>query len=242
MSAETMDRTVGHVDGDDAAAGALVVHDQVDGEILDVELCRLAQRLAVHGVKHRMAGTVGGSAGAPRLALAELRRHAAKSALEDLAVLGAGEGHAPMLQLVDGFWRVTAEILDAVLVAEPVRPLHGVVHMPAPIVGPHVTQRRGDAALGRHGVRAGRKDLGDAGGAKARLAGADHGAQSRSARADNDDVIGVVGDLVSTAAHSDGVVWRSVLRHGVSASETDFQNGEGRGDPDQRGKEGREHE
>ena len=144
----------------------------------------VAQRLAVERVQHGVAGAVGGGAGALRGALAEVRRHAAERALVDLAVLGARERHAPMLELVDGGGRVAAEIFDRVLVAEPVRALDRVVHVPAPVVRAHVAERGGDAALRRHGVRAGRKDLGDAGGPQARLGAADRRAQARAARAD----------------------------------------------------------
>ena len=158
-----------HGERDHAAAAALVVHDQVDGEILDEELGGMAQRLAVHGVQHGVAGAVCGGAGALRLALAEIGGHAAEGALEDLAVLGAREGHAPMLELVDGLRRVAAEIFDGVLVAEPVGPLHRVVHVPAPVVRAHIAERRGDAALRRDGVRAGGEHLGDAGGAQVPL-------------------------------------------------------------------------
>ena len=82
---------------------ALVVHDQVDGEILDEEFRGVAQRLAVQRVQHGVAGAVGGGAGALRLALAVVHRHAAERPLVDPAVLGARERHAPMLELVDGF-------------------------------------------------------------------------------------------------------------------------------------------
>ena len=75
-----------------------------------------------------------------------------------------------MLELVDRVGRLAAQIFDGVLVAEPVRPLDGVVHVPAPVVRAHIAERRGDAALRRDGVRAGREHLGDAGGAQARLA------------------------------------------------------------------------
>ena len=70
LGAETMQRAVVELERDDAAADALVVHDQVDGEELDVEFGRVAQRLAVHRVQHGVAGAVGGGAGALRLALA----------------------------------------------------------------------------------------------------------------------------------------------------------------------------
>ena len=109
------------LDRDDAAAAALVVHDQVDGEILDEELGGVAQRLPVHGVQHGVAGAVGGRAGALRDALAVVRGHAAERTLIDLAVLAARERQAPVLEFVDRLGRVAAEILDRVLVAEPVR-------------------------------------------------------------------------------------------------------------------------
>ena len=199
LGAEAMQRAVVELERDHAAAGALVVHDQVDGEELDEEFGGVAQRLAVHGVQHGMAGAVGGGAGALRLALAVIQRHAAERPLIDLAVLGARERHAPMLQLVDGFGRVAHHVFDGVLVAEPVRPLDGVVHVPAPVVRMHVAERSGNAALRRDRVRAGRKHLGDAGGAQARLAAADHRAQARAAGADHDDVVGVVLDRIGFA-------------------------------------------
>jgi len=178
------------------AADALVVHDQVDGEELDVEFGGVAQRLAIHRVQHGVTGAVGGSTGALRLALAVVQRHAAERALVDLAVLGARERHAPMFELVDGFRRVAHHVFDGVLVAEPVRPLDGVVHVPAPVVRVHVAERRGNAALRSYRMRAGRKHFCDAGGAQARLRAADHRAQARAAGADHDDVIGVVFDRI----------------------------------------------
>src|SRR6476469_8439225 len=57
----------------------------------------------------------------------------------------AAEGNAPVFQLVDGLGRVTDEVFDRVLIAEPVRPLDGVVHVPLPAVLAHVAERGGDA-------------------------------------------------------------------------------------------------
>ena len=196
LGAETVQRAVVELERDDAAADALVVHDQVDGEELDVEFGGVAQRLAVHGVQHGVAGAVGGGAGALRLALAVVQRHAAERALVDLAVLGARERHAPMFELVDGLGRVAHHVFDGVLVAEPVRPLDGVVHVPAPVVRMHVAERRRNAALRGDRMRAGREHLGDAGGAQAGFAAADHGAQAGAAGADDHDVVGVVLDRI----------------------------------------------
>ena len=167
VGAEAMDGAVIHIERDHAAAAAFVVHDQVDGEIFDVELGGVLERLAVHRVQHGVAGAVGGGAGALRGALAVMRGHAAERALIDLAVfLAARERQAPVLEFVDRGRRVAAEIFDGVLVAEPVGALDGVVHVPAPVVLAHIAERGGDAALRRHGVRARREYFGDAGGAQ----------------------------------------------------------------------------
>src|SRR3982074_2348284 len=143
-----------------------------------------------------MAGTVGGSAGTLRPALALARRHAAERPLIDLAVLGARERYAPVLEFVDGLGRVAHHIFDGVLIAKPVRPLDGVVHMPAPVIFVHVAERRRDAALRRDGVRARRKYFGDAGGTQPGFAAADYRTQARAAGADHDDIIGMVFDRI----------------------------------------------
>ena len=204
LGAEAVDGAVVERDRDHAAAAAFF-HDQVEREVLDVELGRVPQRLAVHGVQHGVAGAVGGGAGALRGALAVMRGHAAERALVDLAVfLAARERQAPVLELVHRLRRVAAEIFDRVLVAEPVGALDGVVHVPAPVVLAHVAERGGDAALRRDRVRAGREHLGDAGGLETGLAAADDRAQAGAAGAHHDDVVGVVFDRIGPAVHRRG--------------------------------------
>ncbi len=102
--------------------------------------------------------------------------------LIDAAVLGARERHAVVLELDDRGRRLLAHELDGILVAEPVRALDGVVHVPAPIILAHVAERRGDAALRRHGVAARREDLGEAGGGETGLGQTEGGAQARRRR------------------------------------------------------------
>ena len=88
-------------------------HDEIDGKIFDEEFGRMAQGLAVERMQQRVAGAVGGGAGALcRRPLAEIRSHAAKGALIDAPVLGARERHAPMLQLIDRSGRMAAHIFD----------------------------------------------------------------------------------------------------------------------------------
>ena len=213
VGAEAMQRAVFQRERHHAAAGA-VLHDQVEGEILDEELGRMAQRLPVERVQHGVAGAVRRRAGALRDALAEMGGHAAEGALIDLAVLGARERQAVVVELVDRRRRLAHQIFDGVLVAEPVRPLDGVVHVPAPVVLAHVAERGGDAALGGDRVRAGGEDLGDAGGLQARLAGAERGAQARAAGADDHHVIGVVGEGIGLAVHGRRTV--AAVSHGAA--------------------------
>ena len=205
-----MDGAVVQLEADDAAAAAFGVHDQVDGEIFDEEFGRIFQRLTIERVQHGVAGAVGGGAGAlGRRAAPVIGGHAAEGALIDLAFRGAREGNAPMLQLIDGGRGVAAQIFDGVLVSEPIGALDGVVHVPFPVVRPHVGERGGHAALRRHRMRTGGEDLGNAGRAEARLGTADGGAQTRAARADHHHVERVVNDRIGLAA--DGRCGRGVV-------------------------------
>ena len=177
------------------------VHDQVEREILDEELRVVPQRLAVERVQDGVAGAVGGSAGAlHRRAVAEIRHVAAERPLVDLAGLGAREGHAVVLELVDGGRRLAHHVFHGVDVAQPVRALDGVVEVPLPIVRPHIGERRGDAALRGDRVRARREDLGDAGGLQPLLGHAERGAQAGAAGADDHHVECVVDIGVGLAA------------------------------------------
>ena len=197
--AEAVDRAVIELERDHADAASFLVHDQVDGEILDEEFRRIAQRLRIQRMQHGMTGAVGGGAGALRDALAEIGGHAAERPLIDLAVIGPRERQAPMFEFVDGFRRVAHHILDRILIAEPVRALDGVVHVPAPVIRAHIAERCGDAALRRDRMRAGREHLGDAGGAQTRLRAADHRTQPGPSGPDDHHVKGVILDRVRAA-------------------------------------------
>ena len=203
VGAEAMDRAVVEVPRHDAAANAAFVHDEVEGEILDEELGVMFQRLLVERVQDGVAGTVGGGAGALSNALAEFGGHTAEWALINFALGGAAEGDAVVLKLDDGGNRLAHHVFDGILVAQPVRPLDGVVHVPAPVVGTHVAERGRDAALRRHCVAAGRKHLGDAGGLQTLLGHAEGGAEAGAAGAHHHDVILMVDDRVGSTADID---------------------------------------
>src|SRR5204863_7058122 len=102
-----------------------------------------------------------------------------------------------MLKLDDRRDRLPAHVFDCVLIAEPVRPLDRVVHVPAPVIVAHIAERRGDAALRRYGMTAGREHLADAGGLQPLDRRAEGRAQPGAAGADDDDVISMFGDRIS---------------------------------------------
>src|SRR6185369_6664802 len=92
-------------------------------------------------------------------ALAVIARLAAERALIYPAVRRAVERHAEVLELVNGFVGLAAHEFDRVLVAQVVRALDGIEHVPVPVVVAVVSERRGDAALRGYCVRARGKNL-----------------------------------------------------------------------------------
>ena len=115
-----MDRAVVEAQSDDAAADA-VLHDQIDREIFDEEVGVVLEALLIERVEHRVAGAVGGGAGAlRRRAFAHVLGHSAERALVDFALGGAAERQARMLELDHRRRRLAHHIFDRVLVAEPV--------------------------------------------------------------------------------------------------------------------------
>ena len=134
-----------------------------------------------------------------RRALAHILHVAAKRTLVDRAVVVARERYAGMFELVYGCRCLASEVLDSVLIAEPVRTLHGVVHMPRPVIGRVVAERGRDTALRRNGVRSGREHFRDIGSAQSALRRAHRRAKTRSACAHDHHVVSMVGNRVGRA-------------------------------------------
>ena len=198
VGAEQVQRTFGHVQREHAAAHTFFVENQVEREVLDHEACVVRQRLLVQRMQHCVTGAVGGGAGAlRRRTFAVLGGHAAERALVDLALFGARERHAVVLELDDGRDRLTAHVLDRVLVAQPIGALDGVVEVIPPVVLTHIAQRGGNTTLRGHGVRTGREDLGQADRLQALLGQAEGRAQAGAAGAHHDHVVLVFCNLVS---------------------------------------------
>ncbi len=137
-----------------------MIHDQIEDDILDEKLRCMFQGLLIEGVQDRMPCLISRGAGALCLSLAEMSGHTTEGTLIDTAVFGAREWHAVVFQFDDGRCCFPAHVLDGVLIPEPVGPFDGVVHVPTPVICPHVAQCSADAALSRHGMAAGRKNFG----------------------------------------------------------------------------------
>ena len=196
LRAEAVDRSVVEAQRNHAAALA-AVHDQIDRKIFDEEVGVVLEALLVERVEHRMAGAVGGGTSAlRRRALAHVLGHPAERALVDFAFGSAAEWQAGMLELEHRGGGFPDHVFDRVLVAEPVRALDRIVHVPGPVVRPHVAERGGDPALRRDGMAAGREDLGDAGRFQSLLRRAHGRAEAGATGADDDHVKAVVNDLV----------------------------------------------
>ena len=207
-----MDRAVVHLDANDAAAAAFFIHDQVNGKIFDEEFGLVAQGLTIKRMEDRVPGAVGRGAGALGRAFSVIRGHAAERALINLALFGTRKWHTPMLQLVNGGRGVAAEIFDGILIAQPVRPLHGVVHVPAPIVRSHIAKRRRDPTLSGDRVRAGGEHFRNTGGTQTSLRTTDRCTQTGAAGAHYNHVKRVVRDRIGGAvdARSSGAVGGSM--------------------------------
>ena len=189
-------------------------HDEVDGEIFDEEVGIVLQALLVESVQHRMARAVGRGAGAlDRRPLAHVLHMPAERALVDGPVVVAAERHARVLEFIHRLRRLAHHVLDGVLVTEPVGTLHGIVHVPGPVIRRIVAQAGGDAALCGHGMRAGGKHLGDVRRPQAGLGRAHGGAQARPAGTDHHYIVGMVDDGVAFPARlGAGAVLASATR------------------------------
>ena len=135
------------------ALAAAVLDDQVGAEVLIEALDRrILDRGLEQRVQHVEAGLVGGEPGT-------LDLHAAERAHVDVAVVLAAPRAAPVLELHHLLDAMGDEVVDDVLLAQPVAAGHRVVEMMLQAVV-RLRDRRG-AALGRHRVAAHRVDLGD---------------------------------------------------------------------------------
>ncbi len=178
---------------------ALGVTQQIEREIFVEELGAVLDVLLIQRMQQRMAGAVGGGAGAGSLLAAEVLGLTTERALVDLAVVQPRKRQPHVFQFIHGRSGFAAHEFDRILVAQPVAALDRVVHVPFPAVVVDVGQRGGDAALRRHGVRAGGEHLGDDGDGEIGARQLQRRTQTRAAAADDERVEAA---LVHAAFHT----------------------------------------
>jgi hypothetical protein len=138
------------LDRDDTLDAPVLDH-QVDAEMLVETLDRrILDRRLEQRVQHVEAGLVGGEPGA-------LDLHAAEGAHIDMAVRRPAPRATPVLELGQLLRAVGDEVLDHILLAQPVAAVHGIVEVILEAVGRLLHARR--PAFGGDGVAAHRIDL-----------------------------------------------------------------------------------
>jgi hypothetical protein len=143
---------------DDPSAFA-VSHDEIKNEILDEKLGSSSEGLPVQGVDQSVSGSIGCRARTRDGAFAKIAHVAAERPLVNPAVIGARKRHACVLKFDDGRDGLPTHVFDCVLIAEPVRPLHGVEHVPLPTIFAEIAEAGRNSTLGRDRVTPCRKYL-----------------------------------------------------------------------------------
>lgn len=82
--------------------------------------------------------------------------------------------------------------MDSILITQPVGTLDGIVHVPEPVIGMHVTKSSVDTTLGGHGVGTGREKLGDTSGVEASLGETESSTETSTTGTNNDSIVLVV--------------------------------------------------
>ena len=136
-------------------------------------------------------------------------RHAAERPLIDLALFGARKRHAVMFEFNDRVRRFLAHVLDRVLIAEPVRAFDRVVHVPAPVILPHVAQRRADATLRRNRMTSGWEDLADTGRLESGLCETEGCAQTGATCSEYDNIVAVINKIMLTHAAAPNAIFNT---------------------------------
>jgi len=172
------------------AAGPAIHHQQIQHVELVEELDALLDAVLVQRLQDHVTGAVGGEARPAHRGLAVVAGVPAEAPLVDLALGRPVERQTHLLQVEDGVDGLLAHHLRGVLVDQVVAALDGVEGVPLPVVLLDVREGGAHAALRGAGVRPGRVELGQHGGAHAR-GGLQRGAHAGAAGSDDHDVIGM---------------------------------------------------
>ena len=221
LGVEAVDGAVFKAEGHDTDA-LLAVHDEVEGVVLDEVGGVVGEGATVEGVEHGVAGTIGGSSGSVGLTtFTVFLGLTTEGSLVDLAVLASGEGETVVLQLTDGTGGFTAHVVDGVLVTEPIGTLDGIVEVPSPVIGVHVTQSGIDTTLSGDGVGTSGEELGNDGGLEAIFRKTHSSTKTSTTSTDDDTIVLVVNNRISV-----GEVLGDL---GISGRANDLGHREGRG-------------
>ena len=133
-----MNGSVFQVPRQHASTCPVVIHDEVECEILDEELCLVFEALLVQRVQDCVAGSVGSGTCSVRRTVSVMGGHAAEGSLVDFSCVGTGEGYAVVLEFDYCGPGLATHVFNRILVPEPVGTFNRVIHVPAPIVLAHV--------------------------------------------------------------------------------------------------------
>jgi hypothetical protein len=93
-------------------------------------------------VEKSVTGTISDGAATVGLStLAEFLGLTTERTLVDKAILGTGEGASVALELTNTSGSLSGHVVDGVLVTKPIGTLHGIVHVPSPVVRVHAAHR-----------------------------------------------------------------------------------------------------
>ncbi len=192
VCAESVESSILLVVGKDTLALA-ILHNQIESEVLNEVVGVVAEGLSVKSVKKGVSGSVGGGAASVSLStLSEILRLSTESTLIDLSVLGSREWASVILQLNDGSWCLSRHVVNSILVSKPIRTLHGVVHVPSPVILVHVAKSGVDSSLCGYGVGSSWEELGNTSSVESSLGKTESCAKTSSTGTDDDGIILVV--------------------------------------------------
>src|SRR5690554_4991548 len=179
------------VDGHNTNHFIFAVLDQIYRVPLVQEGSTTLQVGLVQSVQQSVTGTVSSGTGTGCLGgVVRTLGLTTERTLVNTALLSTGERKTHVLQLEYGLGAYGTHVFDGVLVTDIVGALDGVVHVPAPVVvGISTCDRTGDTALGRYGVRTGRKYFGDTRSLDTGLCQLQGGTHTGSAATDNNRVV-----------------------------------------------------
>jgi hypothetical protein len=213
------------IHGDDAGADTVVGQQEIEHHELVEEGDLPLERSLVERLKDHVAGTISRIASPAHWTLTEVTGVTTEAPLIDPTIRCPVEGKSPMLEFDDGVDRLAGEDFGRVLIDEVVAALHGVEHMPDPVVLLDVPEGSGDPTLSSTGVRANRIQFADDG--HIAFAGQLCGSHQASTACANDDRIETMEHHGSASYLCDGFELGWVESHDRDRADDQKEKGQG---------------